>query len=278
MLLIGGPVNGGGAGAGVRPSQAVSDGPTRNPPMQASGLWESPDDGRGLLGGDLDEDPTLTQTARRQRDWLKSSPPAKASPRRFRRVSRPSSRGRSNNSWPSGRRQADASDTDALPNSLKPGHTLFSREHPPRCPLDVSGDSAPSGPTTTSSARGDMDENGTVPVQVKLSDISDCRTGLATRVRVNDLEAMDNEQQQALTNALFGASKNMGASGLPQGPSRRHCWSQREELVRRRTHANAESATVAARFSPRDRRAHRALPHPGDRRVRRHGVVYRGPG
>jgi hypothetical protein len=58
-----------------------------------------------------------------------------------------------------------------------------------------------------------------VPVQVKLSDISDCRTGLATRVSVNDLEAMDNEQQEALTNALLAASKNMGASGLPQGPA-----------------------------------------------------------
>jgi hypothetical protein len=64
-----------------------------------------------------------------------------------------------------------------------------------------------------------MDENGTVPVQVKLGNISDCGTGLITRVSVNDLEAMESEQQQELTDALLAASKNMGGRGLPQAPA-----------------------------------------------------------
>ena len=64
-----------------------------------------------------------------------------------------------------------------------------------------------------------MDQNGTVPVKVKVGGPSDCAIGLRTNVSVNDLEAMESEQQQALTDALLAASKNMGGSrGLPQGP------------------------------------------------------------
>ena len=64
-----------------------------------------------------------------------------------------------------------------------------------------------------------MDENGMVPVKVKLGGISDCRSGLTTSVSVNDLEAMESEQQQALTDALLAASKDMDGRGLPQAPA-----------------------------------------------------------
>jgi hypothetical protein len=118
-------------------------------------------------------------------------------------------------------RQAPAAASGAvdLPDSLKPGHTLFRVSSP----LDV----ASKGAGQLCSLRtndyiertGDMDQNGMVPVKVKVGGASDCTIGLATRVSVNDLEAMDSEQQQALTDALLAASKNMGGSkGLPQAP------------------------------------------------------------
>jgi hypothetical protein len=64
-----------------------------------------------------------------------------------------------------------------------------------------------------------MDKNGMVPVKVRVGRAFDCAIGLHTTVSVNDLEAMESEQQQALTNALLAASKDMGNSnGLPQAP------------------------------------------------------------
>jgi len=115
--------------------------------------------------------------------------------------------------------QATTSNTEVLPNSLKPGHTLFRVGTPLDVAADVSGRFCALSANDYIERTGDMDENGTVPVQVKLSGISDCATGLATHVSVNDLEAMDSEQQQALTDALLAASKNMGGNGLPQAPA-----------------------------------------------------------
>jgi hypothetical protein len=67
---------------------------------------------------------------------------------------------------------------------------------------------------------GDMDHNGMVPVKVRVGGAFDCAIGLTTRVSVNDLEAMESEQQQALTDALLAASRNMGGGGaLPQAPA-----------------------------------------------------------
>jgi hypothetical protein len=117
-------------------------------------------------------------------------------------------------------RQTPAADgaTD-LPDSLKPGHTLFRVS----APLDVASKNA--GQLCSLRANdyiertGDMDQDGMVPVKVKVGGASDCTIGLLTKVSVNDLEAMESEQQQALTDALLAASKNMGgAKGLPQGP------------------------------------------------------------
>jgi hypothetical protein len=114
---------------------------------------------------------------------------------------------------------AAASEAVDLPDSLKPGHTLFRVS----TPLDVASKGA--GQLCALRANdyiertGDMDQNGMVPVKVRVGGASDCAIGLATKVSVNDLEAMDSEQQQALTDALLAASKNMGGSkGLPQAP------------------------------------------------------------
>lgn len=110
--------------------------------------------------------------------------------------------------------------TEDLPDSLKPGHTLFRVNSPLDVASKVSGQLCSLRNNDYIERTGDMDQNGMVPVKVKVGGAFDCAIGLATQVSVNDLEAMDSEQQQALTDALLAASKNMGgAHGLPQAPS-----------------------------------------------------------
>jgi hypothetical protein len=114
--------------------------------------------------------------------------------------------------------QETTSDKDTLPDSLKPGHTLFRVSTPLDVASNVSGRVCSLRANDYIERTGDMDENGTVPVKVKLGGTADCGIGIKTRVSVNDLEAMESEQQQALTDALLAASKNMGDRGLPQAP------------------------------------------------------------
>lgn len=108
--------------------------------------------------------------------------------------------------------------SDTGPNALKPGHKLFRVNAPLDVPSDSPGGVCSLAPNDYIERTGDMDHNGTVPVEVKLSAISDCGTGLVTRVSENDLEAMDSEQQEQLTQAMLVASKNMGPKGLPKAP------------------------------------------------------------
>lgn len=115
---------------------------------------------------------------------------------------------------------ATTSVAEDLPDSLKPGHTLFRVSTPLDVPSKASGQLCSLRANDYIERTGDMDQNGMVPVQVKVGGASDCTIGLATKVSVNDLEAMESEQQQALTDALIAASRNMGSTrGLPQAPS-----------------------------------------------------------
>jgi len=115
---------------------------------------------------------------------------------------------------------ATTSDTDDRPDSLKPGHTLFRVNTSLDVPAKGSGQYCSLRANDYIERTGDMDQNGMVPVKVEVGGVSDCAVGLATNVSVNDLEAMESEQQQALTDALLAASRNMGGSrGLPQAPA-----------------------------------------------------------
>lgn len=116
------------------------------------------------------------------------------------------------------RQTQTAKSADEGPSALKPGHKLFRVNEPLDVPSDTPGAVCSLGPDDYIERTGDMDSNGTVPVEVKLSAISDCGTGLVTRVSENDLEAMDSEQQDQLTQAMLAASKSMGPKGLPQAP------------------------------------------------------------
>jgi hypothetical protein len=57
-----------------------------------------------------------------------------------------------------------------------------------------------------------------IPVVVELSGSSDCPAGLQTRIGLNDLNAMENEQEAQVMQAMQAASKGMGPNGPPSGP------------------------------------------------------------
>lgn len=117
------------------------------------------------------------------------------------------------------RQKATVEPSDNGPGALRPGHTLFRVNTPLDVPSDTPGSVCSLGPDDYIERTGDMDNNGNVPVEVKLSSISDCGTGLVTRVSENDLEAMDSEQQEQLTRAMLAAAKSMGPKGLPKAPA-----------------------------------------------------------
>jgi hypothetical protein len=58
-----------------------------------------------------------------------------------------------------------------------------------------------------------------IPVVVELSAPADCPEGLATRIGLNDLNAMENEQEAQVLQAMRAASKSMGPNG--PGPAAR---------------------------------------------------------
>jgi hypothetical protein len=209
--------------AGNRPDWESSD-PGQRP------YWESPDDGSrpyweessGKDAGDAGAQPKSSKTRNpvpKSQTGSQSRPPAEDSPPPLPRDVKAELNQQIKQQLIERQTQETTSDTEGLPDSLKPGHILFRVN----TPLDVISD--PSGRYCSLEANdyiertGEMDENGMVPVKVKAGGISDCRVGLTTRVSVNDLEAMEGEQQQALTDALLAASKNMGDHGLPQAPA-----------------------------------------------------------
>jgi hypothetical protein len=206
--------------AGDRPYWESSD-PGQRPD------WESPDDGSrpyweessGKDAGTQPKSSKLRNPVPKSQTGSQSRPPAENSPPPVSRDIKAELNQQIKQQLIERQTQATTSDTEALPDSLKPGHILFRVN----TPLDVISD--PSGRYCSLEANdyiertGEMDKNGMVPVKVKAGGISDCRIGLTTRVSVNDLEAMESEQQQALTDALLAASKNMGDHGLPQAPA-----------------------------------------------------------
>jgi hypothetical protein len=117
------------------------------------------------------------------------------------------------------RQKTTADPANDGPGALKPGHTLFRVNAPLDVPSDTPGRVCSLGPDDYIERTGEMDNNGNVPVEVKLSAISDCGTGLVTRVSENDLEAMDSEQDEQLTGAMLAATKKMGPKGLPKAPA-----------------------------------------------------------
>jgi hypothetical protein len=109
--------------------------------------------------------------------------------------------------------------TQSTPPALRPNHVFFQVVQP----LDV-----PSGTANrhcSLSADDYIKRTGTmskddwmIPVVVELSGPSDCPEGLQTRIGLNDLNAMENEQEAQVLEAMQAASKSMGPNGPPSGP------------------------------------------------------------
>jgi hypothetical protein len=216
------PVTGGTSPAtGERPYWESSSDADRRP------YWEEPDDGRQPYW----EEPTAKDTqappkspkthnsAPHPRTGPQNRPPAEDSPPALSGDIKAELNAQIKQQLVERQGGATASDTEDLPDSLKPGHILFRVNTPLDVPSNGSGQYCSLKANDYIARTGEMDENGMVPVKVKLGGKSDCAIGLATNVSVNDLEAMESEQQQALTDALLAASKNMGGGGLPQAPA-----------------------------------------------------------
>ncbi len=109
----------------------------------------------------------------------------------------------------------------STPPALRPNHVFFQVVEP----LDV-----PSGhPNRSCSLSADdyikrtggmSNDDWKIPVTVELSGPSDCPEGLHTRIGLNDLSAMENEQEAQVMEAMRAASKGkgIGSNGPPSGP------------------------------------------------------------
>ncbi len=109
--------------------------------------------------------------------------------------------------------------TQSTPPALRPNHVFFQVVQP----IDV-GSGTANGHCSLSAndyikRTGAMSsDDWMIPVVVVLSRPSDCPEGLPTRIGLNDLNAMENEQEAEVMAAMQAASKSMGSNGPPSGP------------------------------------------------------------
>jgi hypothetical protein len=109
--------------------------------------------------------------------------------------------------------------TQSTPPALRPNHVFFQVVQP----LDVAS-GTPNGHCSLSAndyikRTGAMsNDDWMIPVVVELSRPPDCPEGLRTRIGLNDLNAMENEQEAQVMEAMQAASKSMGPNGPPSGP------------------------------------------------------------
>jgi len=109
--------------------------------------------------------------------------------------------------------------TDSTPPALRPNHVFFQVVQP----LDVPSGAANHYCTLSANdyirRTGPMsNDDWMIPVVVELSGPSDCPAGLRTSIGLNDLNAMENEQEAQVMQAMQAASKSMGPNGPPSGP------------------------------------------------------------
>jgi hypothetical protein len=109
--------------------------------------------------------------------------------------------------------------TQSTPPALRPNHVFFQVVQP----LEVSSGTGERycslSPNDYIKRTGGMsNDDWMIPVVVELSGRSDCPAGLQTRIGLNDLNAMENEQEAQVMEAMQAASKSMGPNGPPSGP------------------------------------------------------------
>jgi hypothetical protein len=109
--------------------------------------------------------------------------------------------------------------TQSTPPALRPTHVFFQVVQPLEVSAGTSDRYCSLGPNDYIKRTGGMsNDDWMIPVVVELSGPSDCPAGLQTRIGLNDLNAMENEQEAQVMQAMQAASKGMGPNGPPSGP------------------------------------------------------------
>jgi hypothetical protein len=109
--------------------------------------------------------------------------------------------------------------TQSTPPALRPNHVFFQVVQPLVVPLSTaSGHCSLSADDYIKRTGAMSNDDWMIPVVVELSRPSDCPEGLRTRIGLNDLNAMENEQEAQVQEAMQAASKSMGPNGPPSGP------------------------------------------------------------
>ena len=108
--------------------------------------------------------------------------------------------------------------TQGTPPALRPNHVFFQVVQPLHVPLSTVSGYCSLGPNDYIKRTGGMsNDDWKIPVVIELSRPSDCPEGLRTRIGLNDLNAMENEQEAQVMEAMRAASKSMGPNGPPSG-------------------------------------------------------------
>jgi hypothetical protein len=109
--------------------------------------------------------------------------------------------------------------TQSTPPALRPNHVFFEVVEPLHVPSGTANRYCSLSPNDYIRRVGGMsNDDWMIPVVVELSESSDCPEGLHTRIGLNDLNAMENEQEAQVMEAMQAASKSMGPNGPPNGP------------------------------------------------------------
>ena len=109
--------------------------------------------------------------------------------------------------------------SQSAPPALRPNHVFFEVVHPLDVPSGVANRYCSlSANDYIKRTGGISSDDWMIPVVVELSGPSDCPEGLQTRIGLNDLNAMENEQEAQVMEAMQAASKSMGPNGPPSGP------------------------------------------------------------
>jgi hypothetical protein len=106
--------------------------------------------------------------------------------------------------------------TQSGPAALRPNHVFFEVVQPLDVPT-AHGHCSLSANDYIKRTGAMSSDDWMIPVEVELSRPSDCPEGLHTRIGLNDLNAMENEQEARVMEAMQAASKGMGPNGPPRG-------------------------------------------------------------
>jgi hypothetical protein len=109
--------------------------------------------------------------------------------------------------------------TASTPPALRSTHVFFQVVQPLEVPSGAANGYCSLSANDYIKRTGAMsNDDWMIPVVVELSGPADCPQGLETRIGLNDLNAMENEQEAQVMEAMNAASKSMGPHGPPSSP------------------------------------------------------------